>query len=170
MNRILIIGSCGAGKSTIAKRINEKINLPLINLDKFYWKPNWVRSSKEESKNKVKELVKGDKWIMEGNYQSTFDIRFPASDTIIFLDINRFVCLWRILKRWFSKNRVDKIHGCDEKMDFQLIKWVLWDYPKRGRKKIIEAVEKYNKRTIVIKSNKDFKNIDDYIKKLKHKS
>ncbi len=158
MNRIIIIGSCGAGKSTIAKELSEKLNLPLINLDKLYWKPNWVRSSKEEWREKVEELVKGDKWIMEGNYQSTFDIRFPACDTVVLLDINRFVCFWRILKRRFLKDRIDKIHRCDEKIDFELIKWVLWAYPNRGRKKILEAVKKYNKKTIIIKSNNDFKN------------
>ena len=88
MKKIIIIGSCGAGKTTFAQKINKKLNLPLTNLDQLYWKPGWERTSKTEWREKVEQLVKGDKWIIDGNYQSTFDIRFPACDTIIFLDIN----------------------------------------------------------------------------------
>lgn len=115
MRKVLIIGSCGAGKSVIAKKFSEKLNLPLISLDQYYWKPGWIRPSREEWRNKVMELTKKDKWIMDGNYQNTFDIRFPVSDTIILLDMNRFVCFWRIWKRRILKDRADKLDGCDEK-------------------------------------------------------
>src|SRR3989339_414040 len=99
MKKILIIGSCGSGKSTFAKALSKKLNLPLIGLDQCYWKHGWVRPEREEWRKRVSELVKGENWIMEGNYQSTFDIRFPASDTIIVLNINRFICFWRIWTR-----------------------------------------------------------------------
>ena len=158
MKKILVIGSGGAGKSTIAKKLSKKLNLPLINLDQFYWKPEWIPTSKEKWRNKVAELVKKDEWIIDGNYKSTFNIRFPACDTIIWLDINRFVCFWRIWKRRVFKNRDDYIGGCDEKIDYKFFKWVLWDYPKKSRPKTLIYLKKYhNKKIIIIRSKKDLK-------------
>ena len=161
MQKILIIGSCGAGKSTLAKKISDKLNLPLIGLDQNYWLPNWQRPLREDFRTKVKELVKNDKWIMEGNYQNTFDIRFPACDTIIFVDINRLICFYRIWKRLVLNNRTDKLDNCKEKMDFKLMKWVLWDYPRRGKRKIDKFIKEYSdKKIIVINSRKILNNLD----------
>ena len=158
MKKIIIIGSCGSGKSTFAKALSKKLNLPLIGLDQCYWKHGWVRPEREEWRKRVSELVKGENWIMEGNYQSTFDIRFPASDTIIVLNINRFICFWRIWKRRILKNRTDKLDSCDEKIDFELMKWVLWDYPTRGKKQINGFLSQYSdKDIIIIRKSKDLK-------------
>lgn len=160
MKRILIIGSCGSGKSTLAKVLSEKLNLPLIGLDQYYWKSGWIRSAEDEWRKKVFELIKEDKWIMEGNYQSTFDIRFPASDTIIILNINRITCFWRTWKRRILKNRIDKLNGCDEKIDFELMRWILWGYPTRGRKQINSFLKQYpDKNIIFIKNSKDLKRL-----------
>lgn len=159
MKKISIIGSCGAGKSTFAKKLSEKLNLPLISLDTCYWKPGWVRTPRDEWRPKVKELVNRDEWVMEGNYQNTFDIKFPASDVIIVLDINRFVCFWRIWKRRILKNRADKLDFCEEQITFRLMWWVLWDYSKIGKREIKKYIAKYkDKKIIILKTNKDIKN------------
>ena len=164
MRKILVIGSCGAGKSTLAKELSKKLNLPLIVLDQLYWNKNWERTPRDVWRKKVEELVKGDSWVIDGNHQNTFDLRFPVCDTVILLDINRFVCFWRIWKRRMLKNRVDQLDNCEEKIDFNFMKWVLWDYPGRGRKEIVQFIEKYNeKNIIVINSNKQINNIDSII-------
>jgi len=156
IKKVLVIGSCGSGKSTLAKEISEKLNLPLIALDQYYWKPGWIRSEKEEWRNIVSGLIKKEEWVMDGNYQSTLDLRMPVSDLIVFLDVSRFVCLWRILKRRLLKNRVDKIDGCPERIDFKFIKWVLWEYPYRRRRVVLKLLEEYNDKEIFIfKNNRD---------------
>ena len=162
MNKILILGSCGAGKSTLAKKLSQKLSLPLIGLDQCYWRPGWTRPPHDEWQKKVRELIKKDKWVMDGNYQNTLDIRVPACDTIILLDVNRFTCLWRTLKRRFLHNRADKLDNCQERIDFWLLKWVIWDYPGKGRK-IIDKYLKENsdKKIIKLKSNKNLAAIDD---------
>src|SRR6056297_533684 len=154
MKKILIIGSCGAGKSTLAKKLSLKTGLPLIGLDQLYWKPGWIKTERPEWRAKVAEMVKQEKWIMEGNYKNTFDIMFPACEAIIFLDFNRFVCLFGILKRRIFKNRADKLNNCPEKIDWKLIKWVLWEYPRRGREKIIHFLEKYKSKRVIILRNR----------------
>ncbi len=150
MKKVSVIGSCGAGKSTFAKRLSKKINLPLISLDFYYWKPEWTTTPTEEWRKKVTELVSGDEWIIEGNYQNTFDIKFPASDTIIVLDINRFICFWRIWKRRILKNRVDKLDCCKERITWRLARWVLWDYPRIGRSEIRKYIAKCKENKIII--------------------
>lgn len=168
MNKVLVIGSCGAGKSSLAKRLSEELNLPLTSLDQCYWLPEWTRPETEKWREKVKELVAEEKWVIEGNYQSTFDIRIPASNIIVWLDPNRFVCLWRVIKRRLLKNRVDPLRRCREKVEFKLIKWVLWDYPGRGKRQIIDYLNSYNdRRLVVLRSGSVQKNLNRVIRLIK---
>ena len=84
--RILVIGSSGAGKSTLSKKLNSLLSLPVIHLDVHYHNPNWQEPTKEEWEIILKKLVRKPKWIMDGNYSDSFDIRIPRADTIIYLD------------------------------------------------------------------------------------
>lgn len=157
MKKILIIGSCGAGKSTLSKRLHKILGIDIIHLDQHYWKPNWTKTDNEEWQKKVEELVKGERWVMDGNYRSTIDQRLPQADTIIWLDFSRWICCYRILKRRWNKNRVDELDNCRERISFNLLKWVLWKFPRDNRKDIIKIVESLkNKKSVhILKSNKD---------------
>ncbi|MAF13522.1 MAG: hypothetical protein CMI53_01340 [Parcubacteria group bacterium] len=162
MKKVLVIGSNGSGKSTFANKLSRKIRLPLIHLDQHYWKPGWQRTSKEEWRTKVTRLLQKDSWIMDGNYQSSLDIRIPASDTIIWLDLNRFVCLWRVLKRKLLQDRVDKLNGCQERVDIHFIKWILWNYPRHDKPEIRRLIAKHkHKQIFVLKSQQNTKNLLD---------
>src|SRR6478672_8699445 len=68
MQKILIIGSSGAGKSTFAKQLGEITGIEVVHLDKVYWRPNWVEMPKDEWRKTVAHLLAGDTWIMDGNY------------------------------------------------------------------------------------------------------
>jgi adenylate kinase family enzyme len=156
MKKILILGSCGAGKSLFAKRLHNLLGLKLIHLDQYYWKPNWERTDSLEFRKKVKELIADDEWIMDGNYRSTLDIRMPAADTIILLDFNRLTCFLRLFKRRTKKDRLDIIKGCEERVTFELIKWVLWTFPQENRKQILSRLKELgDKKIFILKSNKE---------------
>ena len=104
----------------------------------------------------VAELVKRDSWIMDGNYSGTFDIRLKACDAVVFLDMPRLLCLWRVLKRlmiYRRRSRPDMAEGCDEKFSWEFIFWV-WNYPKRSRPKIIRwmRADSENKKVIWLRS------------------
>jgi adenylate kinase family enzyme len=159
MKRILIIGSSGAGKSTFARRLHKTSNIKLVHLDQLFWKPNWVESSKDEWRKTVEQIVKGDEWIMDGNYSATLEPRIEACDTIIFLDLPPAVCVYRILKRvaFYKKgSRPDMAEGCDERFDFSFLRWV-WDYPNRTKPKVEALLEKHRsgKTVFHLKSNKE---------------
>lgn len=142
MKKVLVIGSGGAGKSTFSKRLGDVLNLEVIHLDALYWRPGWVETPKPEWRRMVEELVSRDSWIIDGNYSGTLDIRFAACDTVIFLDVPRLICVWRLLKRkvmYRSGGRPDVARGCDEKLSLEFIRWV-WDYPSRTRPKVMRLL------------------------------
>ena len=72
--RINVVGTAGSGKSTISKRIAQKLDVPYVQLDEIFWKPNWKESCDEEFFSKVEEIVSSDGWILDGNYTRTIPL------------------------------------------------------------------------------------------------
>lgn len=93
MQRVLVIGSGGSGKSTVAKEIARRLRLPLVHLDALYWQPGWRATQKSAWERVVHELIVAPSWVMDGNYGGTLDVRLARCDTVVFLDVPRVVCL-----------------------------------------------------------------------------
>ena len=152
MKKILVIGSSGAGKSTFSKRLGEKTGVKVIHLDQIHWQPNWTEPSKEEWRATLENALAGDSWIMDGNFGSSMERRMAASDTVIFLELPRLVCIYRILKRlalYYGKKRPDMAEGCLEKFDWKFIRWV-WNYPVKTQPKAEALMNKFrNEKTII---------------------
>ncbi|HEX7175820.1 MAG TPA: DNA topology modulation protein [Pyrinomonadaceae bacterium] len=143
MKRVLVIGSGGSGKSTLARLLGELLDVEVVHLDVEHWRPGWTEPSKEDWRRKVEELLRGDEWIIDGNYSGTLETRLAACDTVVFLDLPRALCVWRALKRvvtYRKGRRPDMAEGCDEKFDLKFLKWI-WDYPKRTRPKVLTLLE-----------------------------
>ena len=156
MKRIAIIGSCGAGKSTLAKSLGQKLALPIIHLDSYYWRANWVETPKNDWDTLHQKLLQGECWIIDGNYGGNMDIRLEASDTIIWLDFPRNLCLWRIIKRYLQhrgKVREDMAAGCKEKLNWEFLLYV-YNFPRQRRPKIISRLNQHqNSKQIFILKN-----------------
>jgi hypothetical protein len=86
MRRALVIGISGAGKSTFSKRLAEATRLPLIHLDREFWQPGWNVTLREPWRAKVKQLAQRESWIMDGNFDSSLDLRLPRADTVFWFD------------------------------------------------------------------------------------
>lgn len=139
MKRVLVIGSCGAGKSTFARQLHEMTGLPLIPLDRHYWKPGWVESEKDVWHETVRELIGRDEWIIDGNYGGTMEMRLKRADTVIWLDLPRHICLYRVLKRTYSysgRRRPDMAEGCAERIELPFLKYV-WNF-RRDKNPLLE--------------------------------
>ena len=143
MKKILVIGSGGAGKSTFARRLGERLNLEVIHLDRHFWSAGWVEPPRAEWARDVEELTRRESWVMDGNYSGTLEQRVAACDAIIFLDLPRTVCVWRVVKRavvYRRRTRPDMAEGCHEHLSLKFLRWV-WDYPGRSRPKVLELLK-----------------------------
>ncbi|WP_059170209.1 hypothetical protein [Bacillus sp. FJAT-27445] len=161
MKRVMIIGSSGSGKTTLGLKISEKLSLPLIHLDYHFWKANWEAPSDKEWRNKLENLVKEDKWIMDGNFTSSLDIRLNRADTIVFVDLPRFTRMYRVIKRWYQSrkiNRSDLPKGCKEQIDMKLLKSV-WYFGKKKKPEIIKLLDqhKVDKNIFILNNSSDIK-------------
>jgi adenylate kinase family enzyme len=124
VKHILILGSSEAGKTVPARTLAQHFNLPLIHLDHYFWRPGWVQPSDEQWRQELEELVKTDAWVMEG-LVNNLELRAEAADMIIPIILPRWLCLWRMLKRYWAhrgKFREDAAPGCPEKLRWHFIK------------------------------------------------
>lgn len=157
MERILIIGCGGAGKSTLARQLGEKLNLPVVHLDSIFWLPGWVEMEKDEFDARIRTEMAKETWILDGNYNRTLPERIARCDTIIYLDFSRTACLYGIFKRLLTnigKTRPDMGAGCKEKVDLDFVKWV-WNFNKHKREKYYRLLnEAEGVETIVLKNRR----------------
>lgn len=128
MQRILVIGSPGAGKSTLAHTLARRTGLPLHHLDKLFWLPGWVERDRDEGRAELTGVLAQQRWIIDGNYGSTLPMRLQRADMVIWLDYPTRLCLGRVLKRWWQyrgRARPDMTEGCPERLDIAFLHYVL---------------------------------------------
>lgn len=155
MKRVAVMGMSGAGKSTFSQRVGEVTGLPVIHLDVHYWRPGWEEPPREEWRETHRQLVDRGRWIIDGNYGSTIEERLDAADTVIFLEVSRYVCLFRILKRRFLGTNPAIAEGCSPKVDLEFLRLV-WNFNSEKlpvRKKM--AREREGTRVVTLGSNRE---------------
>ncbi len=162
MLKIIIIGSPGSGKSTFARKLRDITNLPLYYLDMLWHKKDRTNISREEFDEKLEKILKKDKWIIDGNYQRTIEMRLKECDTVFLMDYPLEVCLSGAEER-VGKKRED-LPWIEEKVDEEF-KQIIVDFSKNKLPQIYKLLEKYqqNKNIVIFKSREE---ADNYIKKM----
>jgi adenylate kinase family enzyme len=117
VQRVAVVGAGGAGKSTFANALVESTGLPVIHLDRWYWRAGWVKPATAEWEALQVDLLAGDRWIADGNYGGSLDLRLSRADTVIILAPPRLVCvaggLTRVLR---NRGRAVQAPGCPERL------------------------------------------------------
>lgn len=159
MNKVIVIGCPGSGKSTFSRALQNLTGLPLYHLDLLYWNSDRTTVSKEVFCERLLNVLMLDNWIIDGNYGSTMEMRMAECDTVFFLDYPLEVCINGVRERK-GKTRSDMpwIETEDDEEFLEFIK----NYNTQSRPKVFELLEKYKEKNIVIFKNRE--EADDYIK------
>jgi adenylate kinase family enzyme len=144
MQRILVMGSSGSGKSTFARRLSAITGIPMVSVDALFWKPGWVESEKAEFHERLSAAARQPRWIMDGNFTSHLvELRRDACDTLIWFDLPRATCIIGILTRTaksYGRVRPEMAEGCPEKLDLEFFRYV-WNFRKQQRPKLLAYFE-----------------------------
>ncbi len=121
MQRIMIIGSPGSGKSTLAGALGDRLNLPVVFMDKeVHWMPGWQERSGDEKARIVAEIIARDAWVFEGGHSRSYAARVARADLLIWLDLPVWLRLWRVFRRTLrdlGTTRPDMQDDCPERLD-----------------------------------------------------
>ena len=123
MKKIIIIGCPGAGKSTFARKLKDMTGLPLYYLDMLWHKPDQTNIPKEEFDAHIREILEKDRWIIDGNYQRTLEMRLQKCDTVFLLDYPLEICLAGAQSR-IGKKRED-LPWIETEFDEEFKQWIL---------------------------------------------
>ncbi len=159
MNRILIIGNSGSGKTTFAKSLSRKFDLPLVHLDKLFWIGEWQHISRDKFDLLLQNELEKDKWIIDGDFSRTLLHRLKYADTVIYFDLPIITCLWgatvRVFKN-FGKTRIDMGGNCPEFFDkhkLDLYKAIIV-YNKKRKKENFKLLKQQNNAEVFIFKNR----------------
>ena len=160
--KAIIIGCPGAGKSTFARKLQEKTNLPLYYLDMLWHKPDRTKRKREEFDEILRELMKKEEWIMDGNYQRTLEMRLKECDTVILLDYPVEVCLSGVNSR-IGKKRID-MPWVEEQFDGEFKQEII-HFSEEKLPEIYQLLEKYkeNRNIIIFHSREE---AEEYLEKI----
>jgi len=169
--KIAILGYSGSGKSTLARHLAEIYNIPVLHFDTVQFRPNWEIRPQQSKELMTKVFLDIHKdWVIDGNYSKLFfERRMQEADAIILLLFNRFACLyrvWRRYRKYKNQSRPDMGVGCNEKLDWEFVKWVLRDgRSKETRQRFQNMIARYPEKVVVIKNQRQ---LDAYTRKMRH--
>ena len=173
MERIWIAGCAGSGKTTLANLIAEKLRIPIYHRDYITWNKNFNKARTEDEQIIItRDITKNDKWIFDGARftASKIDGRLERCDTIIHLSFNRFLCLYRAIKRGYRKAKLKSISEIDKQpFHFELFRYILFDYPKKHRQRdeIFDLARNKGINVIILKNQNE---VDGFIMGLDSKN
>ena len=152
MKKIIVIGCPGSGKSVFSRALHNKTGVPLFHLDMMYWNLDKTTVEKKVFLERLSVVLERDEWIIDGNYGSTMELRMAACDTVIFLDYPLDVCLDGIKERR-GKPRSD-MPWIETEEDAEFTEFIR-NYNEQQKPKVMELLEKYSDKNIVILGSRE---------------
>ena len=156
MKRIAVIGSGGAGKTTLALALSESLDIPVFHLDRMYWQSGWVLSDHEEIRPDLDAVMAREEWIIDGNYSSSLEARVQRADTVFFLDLPVWVCIAGVIARYLKyrgTNRPDMTEGNNERLTLDFLGWIL-NYRRQRRPRVLALLKanQHDTRVTILRS------------------
>ena len=154
LNKILIIGISGTGKTWLAKKLSGLLNIPVTHYDQLVWGKNWTEVDEKIVEQKLAEIVKTDHWIIEGFIHPAARVKLEQADVVIYLDYSGAQALWGGLKRWWQchgRTRPEMAPGCIEEFNWRYLKTM---YTRAERPEIETAIKGFENKVIRLKNKK----------------
>ena len=117
--RILIVGTTGSGKTTLAQKISAALSIPHIELDAIHWQENWEPLPVDEFRKRVSQALTQSTWVVDGNYSKVRDITWQHADTVVWLDYGLPRVLFQLLKRTLHRVFTHKELWNENRENFQ---------------------------------------------------
>lgn len=159
MNKVIVIGCPGSGKSTFSRALHELTGLPLYHLDLLNWNSDKTTVDKKVFIEKLKNVIAQDSWIIDGNYGSTIELRLKECDTVFFLDYPVDVCIDGVKSRQ-GKTRSD-MPWTETEDDEEFLEFIK-NYNSQSRPNVFNLLEQYSKKEIVVFKSRE--EADKYLK------
>jgi len=141
MQRILVMGSSGSGKSTFGRALAEKLALPFVSIDQLFWQSGWREPKMDDFTAIMTREADKPTWVMDGNYMryGAGELRRARADTIIWFDLPRWLCMVSVLRRIVTSYgvvRPEMAPGCPEQLDWEFLRYV-WTFRALQRPKLV---------------------------------
>lgn len=101
MNRVVVSGTTGSGKTTLAAVLADRLGSKFIDIDELHWGPDWTPRS--TFREELDQATTNDRWVAAGNYSATRELTWGRADTIVWLDYPALLVFWRLLKRTLQR-------------------------------------------------------------------
>lgn len=166
MRRVVVVGTYGAGKSTLAAELGSLLGIPVHHLDALRWRSGWELLPRSEWEALLDRLVAEDAWITDGNFEGTLERRLRRADTILVLDASLPLSLWRTVRRRLSRReRPDLAPGLEEKLNLALFR-LFARYRREVRPQLLELVRRHarGRQVIVLRRRADARALLDAVR------
>jgi adenylate kinase family enzyme len=166
--RILVIGCSGGGKTTLSTKLAQRLDLRHISMDReFYWLPGWVKRQKAEERDMIAAAVASERWLMDGTGSSTFDLRLPRTEFVLWVRLPRWRCLLGVTSRWLrwrGRARPEMAPGCPEKLDLEFVSFI-WNFERRFVPHIVAGIDRFGHGVPVLqlKSHQEMRRLLDLL-------
>jgi adenylate kinase family enzyme len=156
MEKVVVIGCGGSGKTYLATQVAAILDIPLTHLDGIYYDADWRELGQQEFAERQRDLVGEPRWLIEGNYASTLPIRLAAADTVIFLDLPALTCLLGILqRRWRYRGGQHANDGVFDRITTSFVRYI-WGYRRTMRPQVKHLIAEHagHARTVTLTSRR----------------